>query len=962
MKVDKIWVRESRLTPQAGPAVDRESQERLKELRTEMLELLTRQRFLSFVKQPNFFYDNKLNGLWLLYGFKARPEEVQRYLDKLQVYAFRAWQLPTLEQLKTLTGETLFTTNDKFADATLLSSTPAKVKDGANRTITVGEGKVGVAGDGLYTVLPFHPVGQRDVFSFIVAHSLVPRDVRNIGEKLRELYALTVKRSQSQTLAPPSLKELRDHFLESDHIRARLPVLEPATLTDMGKGMWEFWHQRKPMGGKWVQVDLDTPWEARNPELDLRQGAVSIDFGTSSTVVACRENGKTTLLRVGMTDFFQKPRPEDYQNPTVMAFINLPNLLVAWNNEAYRPLTRWDDFNFSHAARRQFQENEGDQRVVGSVLANIKQWPLVQEPGKVARITDQNTGAELQIEPLDRPPPLKGQPLSVQRGDPFDPLELYAYYLGLYINHRASGLYLEYYMTFPVTYPRQVKQRILSSFARGLQRSLPLALTDSPHFERFSVREEASEPAAYAACALSELGLEASDKGIAYAVFDFGGGSTDFDFGVYRRPTPEESAQGYEEVIRHFGASGDMFLGGENLVANLAYQVFVDNLEVCREHRIPFALPPEATPFPGHELFIDQSHVAQTNSTLLMGKVRPLWESFEWNQITPGSEIRAGEDPGHPGRRRRLSDTIGDTLSQVILDEEFRVSRDACPYGEEDPIRKVTLELLSRDRQKVTVTLALDRNKLTRFLVHRVGKGIQRFFIAMRRAFESQGVTPEEIRVLQAGNSSRSMLVQALFSALLQDNMVGWDPPLHGLHRTPAVEQLQHQVRFARFVVHRPPSGDPDNPYKPTAKTGVAIGLLRLIPGETLLALGPSGGQEPGEAPFRLFVGRLERGVFKPVLFQNGVYGEWEELGVPTRNAFVLVHSTSPQAGLGVLRRGAVELKERSLSLNGRDCDGKRLFIRSIGPSRVELALAESLEQIQFRAEQIVHMEELDLY
>jgi hypothetical protein len=61
--------------------------------------------------------------------------------------------------------------------------------------------------------------------------------------------------------------------------------------------------------------------------------------------------------------------------------------------------------------------------------------------------------------------------LQVDIDDPFDPIELYAWYLGMAINWRGHGLFLKYYLSFPVEYPREVRDRILASFRRGLQRA-----------------------------------------------------------------------------------------------------------------------------------------------------------------------------------------------------------------------------------------------------------------------------------------------------------------------------------------------------------------------------------------------------------------------------------------------------------------------------------------------------------
>ncbi|MBF0272168.1 MAG: hypothetical protein HQL98_08915 [Magnetococcales bacterium] len=960
MKVYNIRLRENRLVPRLPSEVDPHARKKLRDLREEILSLLTRQRFISFIKQPKLHFDNQLNCLWLLHEFNSTPEQMFQHVARLQIYAFRHWEIPSMEELRSIAREDLFRNHEKFRGATILSRDPATSGPGY-RTITFG-GAVGEteATDALQMVLPIHRVAQRDVFAFILNHGLIPRDVTGVGDKMHELYLLTKELNEKNrnTTEPtlPSLKALQNRLMEGDWIRARLPILEPSYLTDMEKGLWELYQPVPPTGKGWIEMTLDPPWEARNPELDVRKGVIAIDFGTSSTVVACRENGKTTLLRVGMPDFFRKPAPADYQNPTVLEFIHLPRLLAAWTGEAHQPLTRWDDFHFSHEALKNFRENEANQRIVASMLTNIKQWPLSPPETRSRRITDQNTGLELEIHATDAPMPVRGQPIAVSREDPFDPIELYAYYLGLFINHRSNGLFLEYYMTFPVTYPREIKRTILTAFSRGLMRSLPESLMASPMMERFQMREEASEPAAYAACALEELDIVPTLHGTAYAVFDFGGGSTDFDFGLYRMPTPEETEQGYERVIERFGASGDMYLGGENLVANLAYIAFKQNLESCREHQLPFSIPPEAEKFPGHELFLDNSHVAQTNTALLTAKVRQMWENFRWDLEDPHQS-----DPNHKKSSRRQSDRIADALSQFLVDENFALAPGTLTLAPPDNVLEVQIEFLNRAREKVPVLFRIDRDQINHFLVKRVGKGIHRFFIAMKRAFENRNLAPREVHILQAGNASRALLVQALFAAMLQNKMFKWCPPPEGIAKNTALEEIQRAVAFPHFVVHRPPVGDPDNPYCPTAKTGVAIGLLKLIPGETLLALNATPSCESGEAPFRIFVGRLNSGYFQPILHQNGPYREWQELGVPTRGAFVLLYSSSPQAGMGNLPRGSQELEEKNVTFGPGHLKEKRLFIQAIGPTEVELCLADSLEQILQRPEEVLNQMRLAL-
>ncbi|MBF0418052.1 MAG: hypothetical protein HQL86_07375, partial [Magnetococcales bacterium] len=57
--------------------------------------------------------------------------------------------------------------------------------------------------------------------------------------------------------------------------------------------------------------------------------------------------------------------------------------------------------------------------------------------------------------------------------------------------------------------------------------------------------------------------------------------------------------------------------------------------------------------------------------------------------------------------------------------------------------------------------------------------------------------------------------------------------------------------------------------------------------------------------------------------------------------------------GMGNLPRGSEELLEKSVTFGPGLIKDKRLFIQAIGPTEVELCLADSIEQIQQRPEEI---------
>ncbi|HNA22033.1 MAG TPA: hypothetical protein PLN40_11555, partial [Agitococcus sp.] len=495
--------------------------------------------------------------------------------------------------------------------------------------------------------------------------------------------------------------------------------------------------------------------------------------------------------------------------------------------------------------------------------------------------------------------------------------ELFAWFLGLTINWRQRGIFLNYYMTFPVAYPSEVKNKILSSFRRGLQRSLPAGLTNHPKFAEFSVEERASEPAAFAAAALETLEIAPVDGGVAYAVFDFGGGTTDFDYGFYRLPT-EAEADEWEHVLEHFGSSGDKFLGGENLLENLAYLVFCANLDVCRKNEIAFTQPLDALPFAGSELLITNTQAAYTNTNMMMSKLRPLWEKGEKNKDSTGT---------------------------------------------------TKVKLVNRQGTGVDCQLKIKEQELIVWLEARIQKGLHNFFVGLKHAFSEHGqknnqqaadaksikdkfaerhqkaqasqknTLPKEIHILLAGNSSRSSIVLGLLGCLQDD--IG--KKLYERTKKDLADIFGDSL--PDLEIHLPLNADdPKNPYKPTAKTGVALGLLRLCPGESLKVINHAK-SDNDDSPFHFFVGTIKLNKFAPALQRGNQYNQWVEVGPIRDRIAYLVYTTTPKASLGTMPRGDSELIEKKLSFAG-DTTGHKVFARAISPNEVEICTGVSLTDI----------------
>ena len=664
-----------------------------------------------------------------------------------------------------------------------------------------------------------------------------------------------------------------------DYTPCRLPRLDASQLTDPEKGLWELW-------GETQEALKDFNCVARDPGRDVQRRAVAIDFGTSSTVVAMdTASGARELLRIGVRDFYEPVQAKHFENPTVLECLDFTAFNDAWTAKAYRPALDWDWIRAAHEAQASFRDNPGDTVVLSSILPRLKQWALRSSDNRRVRLTDRH-GHEMELAPHTERNPVRGQPLAVSQDDPFDPIELYAWYLGMAINWRGRGLFLKYYLSFPVKYPREVKERVLASFRRGLQRSLPDTLIQhQPQvLNDFEVADLASEPAAYAAAALPHLGVEPTEEGVPYAVFYFGCGTSDFDYGLLRWATPEEEDQGYERVFEHHASEGDNFLGGENLLEHLVYESFKHNLPVLREKRIQFTQPIDAQTFAGSEAFLTATQAAQTNTVMLAAKLRGFLES-----------------------------------------------------DKAEPVSQIKLELIDANGNKQTCELALDAQALDALLAGRMRRGVEAFLAGLARLYRKLP-TKAPIQILLAGNGSRSRHIKALFDT---------DSPLWHKELTPAFGQGQENWDGAvpNIVVHPPLPIDEAHPHAPTTKTGVALGLLRLVPGENTLLKNHLHTKNDGQAPFAWFVGRLRRGRFEPVIAPNMAYGEWRELGPLQQGVFGMYVSSSPRAH-GGLSEGDVELKKHRLDFPAAPV-GARLFARAVKPHLLELAAAPDMADLE---------------
>ena len=149
---------------------------------------------------------------------------------------------------------------------------------------------------------------------------------------------------------------------------------------------------------------------------------------------------------------------------------------------------------------------------------------------------------------------------------------------------------------------------------------------------------DVSEPEAYAACALKTFGfIPSEEKPVNYAIFDFGGGTADFAYGYWKKPG-EDDRENFSFEIENITTDGDKYLGGENLLEGLAFEVFADEdnrkkLDDIRSNpgydcRFNYGIPEQETRgIPVR--YLSNQQPAKKNMREMAEEMRKYWENEE---------------------------------------------------------------------------------------------------------------------------------------------------------------------------------------------------------------------------------------------------------------------------------------------------------------------------------------------
>ena len=657
------------------------------------------------------------------------------------------------------------------------------------------------------------------------------------------------------------------YYLSIDKERINIDDYDEERLWDINLGHWDLQEEDKEE----LKEILGKKVYERDPKEDVHQGGiVGIDFGTKSTVVVYQKD-KTTIMpmRISGGKLNKKVDDKDYENPTVIEFRNVENFLEKYNEKDGRPNTRWEDVMVSHTAFGNL--TDGPSEYFTSIISDIKQWTTKE---KEKHYLKDRTGSEYTLAPY----------LKLDENDEnyIDPVELYAYYIGSYINTMTNGIYLEYLLSFPVTYEKAIREKILKSFEKGIKKSLPIQIQeDEKLMKKFKVKHGANEPAAYAACALKNFKIEPKDKDdkVYYGVFDFGGGTTDFDFGIWKLAEDEDK---YDYELEHFGAGGDKYLGGENIIKELAYKVFTENSDTLLKKRIQYVRPEGYDELKGEGALVNNdSSIAKLNTRILGEMLRGIWEN------SAIEDMKVIKPP-------YLYDTHGEKRGMGGDDElSFHVSEE----------------------------------KLKDFIKEKIAKGINNFFIKLEDAFKDEDA--KEINIFLAGNSCKHPFVNEIF-AEYQEKMK--DKIKLNLYDLKAIEGLKEKDSTKVM-----PTGKTGVAYGLIySRKGGRIKVTNRDEKENMA----------NEVNFKFYVGKNKRDLFNTVLSPNSKYEKYEYLGIATSDTFEIYYTTLPEAQTGQMEIDKTNVKRISLNEDYDEDEEYRIYIKATKPTKISYAIVKKEEDV----------------
>ena len=580
--------------------------------------------------------------------------------------------------------------------------------------------------------------------------------------------------------------------------------------------------------------------EFENHLLD-EHGVVSIDFGTSSTCAAVMGTGRPELITLS-GEGKRDPSGGDnqYENPTNLMIYNWNEFYRQWeraNKNCPFLVTKNEELDDSEAdydsgytvddILKEINADDRGQRRARAIVTELKTIPAMKKQSR----------SQLKIYPLND---ITGKVVYVtdnfeeEDEDTLDPVAFYGYLLSRAINNPVrQKIYRRYNITFPVKFNLDVREKICNSLAYGIRRGLPLpvatAMEDGEPFISVEMDYEESVACVGAVVANQLVINDDSPQAKPFAIFDLGGGTLDTSYGIFRKAIDDECDEA-EYTIQIFGCGGNERVGGEKLIHQIAYKIYLDNRQETEDKEIPFVLP--------------------------MGEHYP--RGFDGLLTEVGDEISNANVS-------TLKENIARTLFQCD-DPEGVDNRMPELFGNDVAPDATHCNVTLRDKANREVNLSLEVRDIEDFLQKKI-KGIVLDFKSdmdticetdkIQEALGAAGIEgyhPKNFAIFLGGNASKQHYVEELMRELFPDSQI------ERIHSTSLVDEDELSDR-----------------YKLNGKTAVAFGQLRLENYYIDKSTYQTGEEERAPFPFNVGYKDPGSGKFIVVLEKNNNSREWSK-------------------------------------------------------------------------------------
>lgn len=600
----------------------------------------------------------------------------------------------------------------------------------------------------------------------------------------------------------------------------------------------------------------------------LQKKVVSIDFGTSSSCVAVEGENGIELLTLSAKESGGNDI-NIYENPTCVMLYRWREIYKQWRKENKNfPFVLKGDldeeeqeekevqFDFGYSVKKCL--NEVSDKELNSIITEIKMIPKMM-----------SEGAQPEVRPLisqDKKTIRLVDSYEQQDDESLDIVAFYGYILGRAINRvDKNKIYTKFQITYPVKFNDTVRKKLCASLEYGLKRSLPLPLRDAVDKKGkpvFKIETKYPEPVAYIGSVCGKyLTVDKDNPARLFAVYDFGGGTLDYSFGIFAQDPEDPNSSN----IYILGVDGDSDMGGELLIRKLSYWVYTSPTNVSQfvANRIPFERPsgeilPDVCP---EELF-NQTASAKSN-------VRKMNERIT-RKIFESQDLSTGEDKFN---------SFDSTAVLVPQNTKKTASKSGMVSASGAKLAGSGIEhvdFLNLDDEECGIDVSFSEEELNSKLKKLLYDTVRNFRESMQRTFESKkealaecGIMDfqlSDVCIFKAGNSSRNKILESIMEEEFKENRIM-------LVDETNKDFMSNQINKDGDMLESRPKQ-----VALTPKTAVAFGQLKLSDyyvDDSYIQKGES------NAPFNWYIGAVNHGnnAFEMLIDKVNPQKEWVKYG-----------------------------------------------------------------------------------